>query len=116
VGLALYEKQLRSVSIPLYTAHHPAVCGHGEGAHVLWLRGHPEPARQHANQAVSLAKELGDVVSLVWALGAGAHLYHFMREVESALEMAEIAITKAEEMGVSLRSAYRTKCEKLGVS
>ncbi len=98
-GLALYEAQLRSVPIPLYTAHHPAVCGHGEGAQVFWLRGHPDAARQHANQAVSLAKELGDVVSLVWALGAGAHLYQFMREVQSALEMAEAAITKAEEIG-----------------
>jgi hypothetical protein len=48
-GLALYEKQLRSVSIPLHTAHHPAVCGYGEGAHVLWLRGHPDAARRHAN-------------------------------------------------------------------
>ena len=98
-GLALYETQLRSVPIPLYTAHHPAVCAYGEGAHVLWLRGHPEAARRHANQAVSLARELGDVVSLVWALGAGAHLYQFMRERQSALEMAEPAITKAEEMG-----------------
>jgi predicted ATPase len=98
-GLALYETQLRSVPIPLYTAHHPAVCGYGEGAHVLWLRGHPDAARRHANQAVSLAKELGDVVSLVWALGAGVNLYQFMRERQSALEMAETAISKAEEMG-----------------
>jgi len=98
-GLALYETQLRSVPFPLYTAHHPAVCGYGEGAHVLWLRGYPDAARRHANQAVSLAKELGDVVSLVWALGAGVNLYQFMRERQSALEMAEAAISKAEEMG-----------------
>jgi predicted ATPase len=98
-GLALYETQLRSVPIPLYTAHHPAVCGHGEGAQVLWLRGYPDAARPHAKQAVSLAKELGDVVSLTWALGAGAKLYQFMREVQSALEMAEAAIIKAEEIG-----------------
>ncbi|HKV54776.1 MAG TPA: AAA family ATPase [Candidatus Binataceae bacterium] len=98
-GLELYETQLRSVPIPLYTAHHPAVCGYGEGAHVLWLRGHPDAARRHANHAVSLAKDLGDVVSLVWALGAAAHLYQFMRDVQSALEMAEAAIIKAEEIG-----------------
>jgi predicted ATPase len=98
-GLALYEALLRSVPILLYTAHHPAVCAYGEGAHVLWLRGHPDAARHHATRAVSLAKELGDPVSLVWALGAAAHLYQFMREVPSALEMADAAITKAEEIG-----------------
>src|SRR5262249_39091225 len=98
-GLALYESHLRSVPIPLYTAHHPAVCAYGEGAQVLWLRGYPNEARRYINQAISLAKELGDVFSLVWSLGAGAHLYQFMRERQSALEMAEDAITKAEEIG-----------------
>jgi tetratricopeptide (TPR) repeat protein len=98
-GLAVYETQLRSVPIPLHTAHHPAVCAYGEGAHVLWLRGHPDAARRHAKLAVSLAKELGDVVSLIWALGAEAHLYQFIREVQPALETAEAAITKAEKIG-----------------
>ena len=98
-GLALYDAKLRSLPIPLYTAHHPAVCAHGEGAQVLWLLGYPDAARQRANQAISLARELGDDVSLVWALGAAAHLYQFMREKQSALEMAVVAIPKAEQMG-----------------
>jgi len=98
-GLELYEGQLRSTPMPLYSAHHPAVCGHGWGALVFWLRGRPDAARRHANQAVTLAQELGDSVSVAWALGTRALLYRIMREVQPALEMAEAAITKAEEIG-----------------
>ncbi len=98
-GLAFYEERLRAVRIPLYSAHHPAVCGHAWGAQVFWLRGRPDLARQHANQAVSLAQELGDSVSVVWALGNKALVHRITREVQAALEIAEAAIAKAEEMG-----------------
>ena len=95
-GLALYEAQLRSITVPLYTAHHPAVCGHGWGAFVLWLRGFPDAAQRHANQAVSLAQELRDSLSFAWALGTRAQVHQVMREVQPALEAAEAAIARAE--------------------
>ncbi|MGC2305920.1 ATP-binding protein, partial [Candidatus Binatus sp.] len=98
-GLALYEAQLRSVPIPLYTAHHPAVCGHGWGALVLWLHGFSDAARRHANRSISLAQELEDPLSLAWALNTRALVHQVMREVQPSLEVAEAAITKAEEMG-----------------
>jgi predicted ATPase len=96
-GLALYEEQPRSIPVPLYSAHHPAVCGHGWGAFVLWLRGFPDVAQRHANQAVSLAQELGDPLSLAWALGTRAQVHQIMREAQPALEAAEAAIAKAED-------------------
>jgi adenylate cyclase len=95
-GLALYEEQARSIPVPLYSAHHPAVCGHGWGAFVFWLRGFPDIAQRHADQAVSLAQELGDPLSLAWALGTRAQVHQVMREVQPALEAAEAAIAKAE--------------------
>jgi class 3 adenylate cyclase/predicted ATPase len=95
-GLALYEAQLRSIPVPLYTAHHPAVCGHAWGAFVLWLRGFPAAAQRHANQAVSLAEELRDSLSLAWALGTRAQVHQVMREVQPAVEAAEGAIARAE--------------------
>jgi predicted ATPase len=98
-GLALYEAKLRSVHLPLYSAHHPAVCGHGWGAMVLWLRGFPDAAQRQSQQAVSLARELEDALSFAWALGARAQVHQLMGEVRPALETAEAAITKAEEIG-----------------
>ena len=98
-GLAVFEEQLRSTPVPLYTAHHPAVCGHGWGAMLYWLRGFSEIGRRHADQAVLLAHELGDLPSISWALGARAQVHQAMREVHPALELAEAAIAKAEETG-----------------
>jgi predicted ATPase/class 3 adenylate cyclase len=96
-GLALYEAQLRSILHGAsYSAHHPAVCGHGWGALVLWLRGFPAAAQRHANQAVSLAQELRDSLSLAWALMTRAQVHQVMREVQPALEAAETAIVRAE--------------------
>jgi class 3 adenylate cyclase/tetratricopeptide (TPR) repeat protein len=96
-GLALYEAQLRPILRGAsYSAHHPGVCGHAWGAFVLWLRGFPAAAQRHANQAVSLAEELRDSLSLAWALGTRAHVHQVMREVQPALEAAEAAIARAE--------------------
>ena len=95
-GLALYEAQLPSIPGSGISAHHPAVCGHGWGAFVLWLRGFPDAAQRHANQAVSLAQELRDSLSLAWAWGTRAQVHQIMREVQPALEAAEAAISGAE--------------------
>jgi len=93
-GLAFFEAELRSVPVP-YSAHHPVVCGHGWGAIVFWLRGYPDAARLHANKAVSMAQELGDLPSVTWALGTKAQVEQIARGVETALEMADAAIAIA---------------------
>jgi predicted ATPase len=98
-GLALFYSQLRGVNLRLYTAHHPAVCGHGWGAQVHWLRGRPDAARQQAGEAVSLAHDLGDSVSAAFAIWMKALVYRMLREPAAALETAEAAIVEAEQMG-----------------
>lgn len=98
-GLELYEAQLRSVRVPLYSAHHPAVCGYGWGAQILWLRGYPEVAQRYVSRSVSLARELDDSVSVAWGLYNEALVYNMLRAGQRALETAEAAIGKAEEMG-----------------
>lgn len=96
-GLALFEAQLRSTRVPLYSAHHPAVCGHGWGAMLLWLRGFPDQGRRHADKALALARELGDSASIIWALGTRAQFHLLVREPRPALEMADAAIAMGEE-------------------
>jgi predicted ATPase len=96
-GLALFEAQLRSTRVPLYSAHHPAVCGHGWGAILLWLRGFPDQGRRHAEKALALARELGDPASIIWALATRAQFHLLVRDTRPALEMADAAIAMGEE-------------------
>src|SRR5882724_7370154 len=74
-GLAFYQAHPGSVPITPYSAHHPAVCGHVWGAIIFWLRGYPERARRHAEQAVSLAHEVGHSPSVIFALSHKANVH-----------------------------------------
>jgi predicted ATPase len=105
-GLAFYQTHRGSVPVTPYTAHHPAVCGHAWGAIIFWLRGYPEKARQHADQAVSLAHEVGHSPSVIFALSHKANVHQIAREVRPALEAAEATITIAETEGVPLFESW----------
>jgi class 3 adenylate cyclase/predicted ATPase len=98
-GLELFESKLRSAAVPLYSAHHPAVCGYAWGAQLSWLRGRPDAARRYAERAVSLANELGDSISTAFALYEKAQVHRMMLEPKLALEIAEAAINTAEDVG-----------------
>ena len=98
-GLELFESKLRSAAVPLYTAHHPAVCGYAWDAQLSWLRGRPDAARRCAERAVSLANELGDVMSAAFALYEKALVHRMMLEPKLALEIAGAAINTAEDVG-----------------
>ena len=98
-GLKLFESKLRSAAVPLYTAHHPAVCGYAWDAQLSWLRGRPDAARRCAERAVSLANELGDAMSAAFALYEKALVHRMMLEPKLALEIAGAAINTAEDVG-----------------
>ena len=101
-GLAFYETNPDSVGVTPYSAHHPAVCGHGWGAIVFWLRGYPAAARRHAEQAVSLANQVGHLPSIMFALVHRAQVHQLEGKVASALETAEAAMSIAENEGFPL--------------
>src|SRR5205807_46807 len=105
-GLAFYQAHPGSVPGTPYIAHHAAVCGHSWGAIIFWLRGYPERARRHADRAVSLAHEVGHSPSVIFALGHKANVHQIAREVTSALEAAEAAITIAEKEGFPLFESW----------
>ena len=98
-GLKLFESKLRSTAIPLYTAHHPAVCGYAWDAQLSWLRGRPDAARRSVERAVSLANELGDSMSAAFALYEKALVHRMRLEPKLALEIAGVAIDTAEDVG-----------------
>ncbi|MGB6552884.1 MAG: AAA family ATPase [Candidatus Binataceae bacterium] len=98
-GLKLFESELRSAAVPLYTAHHPAVCGYAWHAQISWLRGRPDAARRFAERAVALANGLGDAMSAAFALYEKALVHRMMLEPKLALEIAGAAINTAEDVG-----------------
>jgi tetratricopeptide (TPR) repeat protein len=98
-GLELFESKLRSAAVPLYAAHHPAVCGYAWRARLSWLRGRPDAARRYADLTVSLAKELGDTISTAFALYEKALVHLMMLEPKLALEIAGAAINIVEDLG-----------------
>ena len=105
-GLAYYQAHPGSDPVSPYSGHYPMVCGHSWGAIIFWLRGYPESARRHADQAVSLAHEVGHLPSIIFALGHRANVHQIAREVTPALEAAEAAITIAEKEGVPLFGSW----------
>jgi class 3 adenylate cyclase/predicted ATPase len=98
-GLELFESKLRWAAVPLYSAHHPAVCGYAWDALLSWLRGRPDAARRCVERAVSLANELGDAMSAAFALYVKALVHRMMLEPKLALEIAGAAINTAEDVG-----------------
>ena len=98
-GLELFESKLRSAAVPLYSAHHPAVCGYAWHARLSWLRGRPDAARRYADRTISVAKELGDTISAAFALSEKALVHRMMLEPKLALEIAGAAINIAEDVG-----------------
>jgi len=105
-GLAFYQANSGSVPVTPYSAHHPAACGHAWGAIIFWLRGYPERALRHADQAVSLAHEVGHSPSVIFALSHKANIHQLAREVTPALEAAEATLTIAEQEGVPLFESW----------
>jgi predicted ATPase len=105
-GLAFYQAHPGSVPVTPYSAHHPVVCGHSWGAIIFWLRGYPERARRHADQAVSLAHEVGHSPSVIFALSHKANVHQIAREVAPTLEAAEAALTMAEREGAPLFESW----------
>src|SRR5439155_13153345 len=105
-GLAFYQTHPDSVPVTPYSGHHPAVCGHAWGAIGFWLRGYPEAAQRHADQAVSLAHEVGHPPSRMFALLHRANVYHLGGEAAPALQAAEAAMEMAEKEGVPLIESW----------
>lgn len=66
-GLALYDVKRHRQLASIYGGHDAKVCGHGELALSLWLRGYPNRAMQQLGEALSWAAELRHAGSLAHA-------------------------------------------------
>ncbi len=106
-GIALYDRQQHRALASLYGRDPGAACL-SYLAWTLWLLGYPAQALRRSNEVLALARELGHLFSLAFALVWAAPLYQFRREGQLAQELAEAALALSTEQGFAQISACGT--------
>jgi TOMM system kinase/cyclase fusion protein len=97
-GIALYDPTHHRASTSLYGEDAGVTC-RSLGTRTLWCLGYPDQALTQSQEAVTLAQQLAHPFSLNLAWCSAATLAQLRREVRSAQECAEAAISLAKEQG-----------------
>jgi len=104
-----YEKAVRLYDPKQQLNHgfalHPAVAMPCFAAWALWLLGKSDQAHDRINEALKLAREIKEPLSLAHALLFGAVLHQFRREPDAVIELATAAIDVSSEHGLVLYRA-----------
>ena len=99
-AIAYYDRRQHRSHAFLYGGHDPCVTSMGYAAHSLWMLGYPEQALQRGQEALALARELGQPASLAGAKALVALLHLYRRDVTETLEMAEELQGLAADQGL----------------
>jgi predicted ATPase len=98
-GIACYTPKQHHSQAFFYGVADPGVFCLTEGAHILWLLGYPDQARQRSQEALTLARELSHPMSVAFALMHGAWIHVFLREEQAVHERAEMLIQLCTDQG-----------------
>jgi predicted ATPase len=104
-GMALYDPQQHRSSAFLYGEDSGVVC-HSYAAWTLWHLGYPDQGLTRSREAVTLAQQGVHPFSLAYTLSLAAVFHQFCREVRTAQERAEAAISLAKEQGFPYWRAF----------
>ena len=104
-AVLLYDPQQHRDDVFLYSQN-PGVALRSHAAWALWFLGQPDRALQLMNEAVALARELGEPHGLAHSFYFAAILHHLRREEELAQQYAEATITVSAEHGLSMYQAF----------
>ncbi|MBI3455307.1 MAG: AAA family ATPase [Candidatus Rokubacteria bacterium] len=104
-GLALYDRQEHRSLAFVYGAHDPGACCRWFSGMVLWKLGYPDQGIQRAQEALSLARELGHPLTTAMALYFTAWFHYFRGEHQTAADGAEAARALAATYGFSVWEA-----------
>jgi class 3 adenylate cyclase/predicted ATPase len=107
-GLTLYRQGDYHTHAGLYGGHDPAVCGHGEAALSLWLLGYPDQALVRLHNALTLARQLGQVGSQAHALDIALMLHFYRRDLDGVQAQADVLAALAREQDFP---DYQAKCQ-----
>ena len=106
-GIALYDPQQHRSHAVRYGQDPGVVCRAYAGM-TLWCLGYPDQALRWSHEALTLARELEQPFSLVYALFFAAMLHQFRREGPLTQERAEAGRALAAEQGFALWVAWGT--------
>jgi predicted ATPase len=67
-GIALYDPGLHRSHALVYGGHDPGECCRRHAATALWLLGYPDQAMETARSGLRLARDLGHLHSVSWAM------------------------------------------------
>ena len=96
-GLALYDPQYNALLSTLYGQNDPAVGTLTHLSLTLWCLGYPDQALRRSQEALNLARELGQPLMLAEAQYFAAFLHSLRREAGAALTQAQAAVNLATE-------------------
>jgi DNA-binding winged helix-turn-helix (wHTH) protein/predicted ATPase len=85
-----------------FPSQDPEVTSDCYAARALWALGYPDKALARAERALSVARELSHVESLVVAAHFAAHVHQLRGETFAAQERAEMVLALAEEYGLAV--------------
>jgi DNA-binding winged helix-turn-helix (wHTH) protein/predicted ATPase len=106
-ALRLYDPK-RHLDDGFLYALNPGVAMPCFAAWALWFLGQPDEALERIQEALTLARELSEPLSLAHALLFAAILHQLRREEELAQEHADAAFAVSSEHGLALYQAMST--------
>ena len=97
-GLAVFEFEQEKL-IARNFGHASSVCLESFKGDALWMLGLPDQALAASDRSLSLARRLGHMPSLAWAVSYKTWFHHLLRDAPRILAMADEALRLAGEEG-----------------
>lgn len=98
-GIAWYQPALHHPLTAAHAGHDPGMCCRVFAAYALWYLGYPDQARQRAQAAVDLARQVAHPFSLAMALTLGAEVRLLCREPAAAQSYLQEALALSKTHG-----------------
>lgn len=98
-GIAWYQPDLHHSLTAAHAGHDPGMCCRVFAAYALWYLGYPDQARQRAQAAVDLARQVAHPFSLAMALTLGAEVRLLCREPAAAQDYLREALALSKTHG-----------------
>jgi adenylate cyclase len=114
-GIDVYDSELHHVSTVSTFGLDLGIAAHGVASLALWLLGYPAQAVERSGAGLTLAQELAHPHSLAWILNFSAVVDRWRRELQTARERAEAAVTLSDEVGVMILGAFGTITQSAAV-
>jgi class 3 adenylate cyclase/predicted ATPase len=96
-GIALYRLEEHRGLAHQYAGYDPCVACRSFSAYALWYLGYPDRAVQRNEEAIALARELSQTVSLILGVEFSALVRHLRRETALAKARAETDVRLCTE-------------------